>query len=137
MTKLNNIIYKQVIIHLHCKILHAYVLVTIICTPSSVHLRNIPNTYLSTILLLLDTNICFDDCNVVSTRVLFGCSLSPLHFICSVQASTVTNLLQQLLTLLSVIHVTHVIRWCLYFISLNMISLWLVYMCVYKSHCRS
>ena len=41
----------------------------------------------------------------VATRILFGCSLSPLHFICSVQASTVTTSLQQLLTVLSVLHV--------------------------------
>ena len=61
----------------------------------------------------------------VPTQISFGRSLSPLHFICSVQASTVTPSLQQLLTLLSVIHV---IRWYLYFISLNMISLLLVYM---------
>ena len=61
----------------------------------------------------------------VATRISFGCSLSPLHFICSVQARTVATLLQQLLTLLSVIHV---IRWYLYFISLNMISLLFVYM---------
>ena len=40
----------------------------------------------------------------VATRISFGCSLSPLYFICSVQASTVTTSLQQLLSLLSVIH---------------------------------
>ena len=64
----------------------------------------------------------------VATRILFGCSLSPLHFICSVQASTVTTSLQQLLTLLSVIHVK---RRYLYFTYLNMISLLFVYICVY------
>ena len=48
----------------------------------------------------------------VPIRVSFGCSLGPLHFICSVQASTVTTSLQQLLTLLLVVHV---VRWYLYF----------------------
>ena len=30
----------------------------------------------------------------VATRISFGCSLGPLHFICSVQTSTVTTSLQ-------------------------------------------
>ena len=38
----------------------------------------------------------------VITWLLFSWTHCPLHFICSVQASTVTTLLQQLLTLLSV-----------------------------------
>ena len=50
----------------------------------------------------------------VATRISFGCSLSPLHFICSVQASTMTTSLQQLLTLLSVIHVIYTLVPILY-----------------------
>ena len=45
----------------------------------------------------------------VATRIQFGCSFSPPHFTFSVQASTVTTLLQRLLTLLSVIHATYCI----------------------------
>ena len=60
--------------------------------------------------------------DIVAIRISFGCSLSLLHFICSVQAISVTTSLQQLLNLLSFMHV---ITWYLYFISLNMI------ICVY------
>ena len=46
----------------------------------------------------------------VATQMPYGCSLSPLHFTCSVQASTVTTSLQQLLTMFFVIHVCLYIR---------------------------
>ena len=35
--------------------------------------------------------MCFMLHDFVATRISFGCSLSPLHFTCSVQASTVTT----------------------------------------------
>ena len=61
----------------------------------------------------------------VVTRIAVGCSLGSLHFICSVQANTVTTLM---LTLLSVIHV---ILWYLCFMFLNMIFIIAsLYMCI-------
>ena len=56
--------------------------------------------------------MCFMLHDFVATRISFGCSLSPLHLTCSVQASTVITAQQQLLTLLSVLE--HVTCWYMY-----------------------
>ena len=63
----------------------------------------------------------------VATRISFGCSRSPLHFTCCVQASTVTTSLQHLLTLLSVIFV---IRWYIFYISLHDVLIVCLYVCI-------
>ena len=58
---------------------------------------------------------------------LVGFSASPLYFICYVQGSTVATLLQQLLTLFSVIHVKRVVYM---FYIFKQIFIFLVYECV-------
>ena len=71
--------------------------------------------------------MCFLLHDFVATRIFFGCSLSPLHFLVLSKIALLPPYLQQLLILLSVIHV---LRWYLCIFSQHDFLISCLYLCI-------